>query len=102
MINQTINKITNEHVFRQQANKVLEAFEIIINNSDYTKGNSYYAAICWITSNIFLRDITRKHISETTGYSEWIIYRQTRAILSLIGLTSVKELKGKNINEIGE
>jgi len=102
MLNQTLGKITQEHSFRQQSRKVLEAFESIITNSTYTKGNSYYAAICWITSNVFLGEITRKHISETTGFSEWIIYRQTRSILGLIGLTSVKEIKGIDINKIGD
>ena len=102
MLSQTLSMITQDPTFKQQALKVLEAFESIINNSTHTKGTSYYAAVCWIASNVFLQDITRKHISETTGFSEWIIYRQTRSILGLIGVTSVKEVKGININEIGE
>ena len=102
MLSQTLAVITKEPSFILQASKVLEVFETVINNSTYTKGTSYYAAICWITSNVCLQDITRKYISETTGFSEWIIYRQTCLILGLVGLTSVKEVKGIDINKIGE
>ena len=102
MLNNTLSKMKVDNLFREQSRKVLEQFESIINNITFTKGSSYYACICWITSNIFLRDITRKSISSQTGFSENKIYKQTKKILELVGINSTKEIKGIDINRIGE
>lgn len=82
--------------FKAEAEKTLEYFEAIIVNSDYTKSPSYYASICWITSSKMLHPtIQRQTISSKTGFSEWVIYRETKKLLNLICLEKVSELRGK-------
>lgn len=102
MLNSTLGKLKVDNLFKEQSRKVLEQFERILTVNTFTKGSSYYACICWITSNVFLRDVTRKSISSQTGFSEHKIYQQTKRILELVGINSTKELKGIDINRIGE
>ena len=98
-----ITKITDDMTFRSLCIHVLEHFETIVLDSTFNKGRSYYASIIYIAANINLRhDITCQKISEITGFSRWVIWRQTKAILNMIGYNNAKELKGKDINKIGE
>lgn len=103
LLEQTLNKISTDLLLRQQCFKVLEHFEVIVSNNTFNKGRSYYVSIIWMTVNINVRnDITQTDISEKTGFSRWIIRRQTNAILQLVGIDSVESIKGKEINKIGE
>lgn len=98
-----LTKVIDDVEFRSQCLKVLEHFEVVVQSSTFNKGRSYYACIIWITSKIYVRnDITKDMLSEKTGYSRWVIWRQTKSILNLIGLESVKEVKGKELSKIGE
>ena len=46
---------------------------------------------------MYVRDnITATKICEKTGFSRWIVWKQTKAILNLIGVELVEELKEKN------
>ena len=84
--------------FRSQCIHVLEYFETIVLDSTFNKGRSYYAAIIWIAANVYVRDnITATKICEKTGFSRWIVWKQTKAILNLIGVELVEELKGKEL-----
>ena len=99
----TLNLITNDLLFHNQARKVLAVLEPIIAKSDYNKGRAYYSAICWIASNVFIRnDITSVLISEVTEFPRWNIHKESKLLVGLLGFDSVKELKGKDINKIGE
>ena len=99
---QTLSKIGTDIRFEEQCLKVLEHFEAILPDTFFNKGRSYYACIIWIASNVYLRrDITQALISERTGFSNNKIWRQTKAILAVIGLTSVKEVRGKKLDKIG-
>lgn len=103
LLKQTLHKITEDIDFQRQAIKVLEFFEKQVNHYNFNKGRSYYACIIYISAHINLRnDITSKRIGEATGFSRWVIWRQTKAILNLIGYDNAKELRGKDINKIGE
>ena len=103
LLEQTLSKITLDNEFKQKCLKMLEHFEPIVQANIFNKGRSYYACIVWITANQNVRhDINRVLIAEKTGYSEWIIWRQTKSILELVSLESVQQLKGKELNEIGE
>jgi len=96
-------QITKDRIYLQQCLEVLARFENIVSNSNFTKGKCYYAAICWITSNIFERKLpSRKEISKLCSFDEKNIYQQTKSLLALIGKESVKQLRGKDINKIGE
>ena len=96
-------QITKDRNYLRQCLDVLARFENIVSNSNFTKGKCYYAAICWITTNIFERkEPSRKEISKLCSFDEKNIYQQTKSLLALIGKTSVKELRGKNVNKIGE
>ena len=47
---------------------------------------------------MYVRDnITATKICEKTGFSRWIVWKQTKAILNLIGVELVEELKGKEL-----
>ena len=82
--------------FKAEAEKTLEYFEAILIDSDYTKSPSYYASICWMTASKMLHPtIQRQTISSKTGFSEWVIYRETKKLLRLIQLEQVTELRGK-------
>ena len=98
----TLEKITNDLSFYNQSMEVLNRFESLLQNSNFTKSRSYYASICWITSNIFVREYTRTLIAEKAEIDEKCIYLQTKALLSLLGLNNVKQLRGKSVNKIGE
>ena len=103
MLEYTLLKITEDRSYLKQCLEVLVKFENIISNSDYTKSRSYYASICWITSNLFeRREYSRKLIAKNTEIDEKCIYHQTKALMKLIGFSTVKEIKGKEINKIGE
>jgi len=96
-------QITKDRNYLRQCLEVLARFENIVSNSNFTKNKSYYASICWITTNVFVRsEPTRKQISEAGGLNQSCVYEQTKSLLALIGKTSVKELRGKNVNKIGE
>ena len=102
-LEQTLSKVSDDLEFRRQCLKVLEFFEAKVEKNTFNKGRSYYASIIYIAANINLRhDITCQKISEITGFSRWVIWRQTKAILNMIGYNNAKELKGKDINKIGE
>ena len=102
LLKQTLSKIGTDIRFEEQCLKVLEHFEAILPDTFFNKGRSYYACIIWIASNVYLRrDITQALISERTGFSNNKIWRQTKAILAVIGLTSVKEVRGKKLDKIG-
>jgi len=103
LITQLLSKMEVDNEFKRQCIKVLEHFEVKAQLNTFNKGRSYYASIVWITANIFVRkDITKQSICEVTGFSRWVVWRQTKAILALVGLESVKSLQGKQLNEIGE
>lgn len=103
LLKQTLSKVCSDIEFEQQCLKVLEYFEALLPDTFFNKGRSYYASIIWIASNVYVRhDITQKLINEKTGFSCNKIWRQTKALLAVIGLTSVKEVKGKELNKIGE
>ena len=46
--------------------------------------------------------IKDRMLSERTGFSRWVIWRQTKAILSLVGLENATQVKGKQLSELGE
>jgi|TARA_R100001463_G_scaffold14774_2_gene38772 transcription initiation factor TFIIIB Brf1 subunit/transcription initiation factor TFIIB len=95
---QTLTKITDDMIFRNQCIRVLEYFETVVVNSTFNKGRSYYASIIWIAANVYVKDnITKERICEKTGFSRWIVWKQTKAILNLIGVELVEELKGKEL-----
>lgn len=103
LLKQTYNKISSDMLFEQQCLKVLEHFETMLSSTDFNKGRSYYASIIWIASNIYVRhDITQRLICKKTGFSPDKIWRQTKTILAVIELTSVKQVKGKELSKIGE
>ena len=84
--------------FRNQCIRVLEHFETVVVNSTFNKGRSYYASIIWIAANVYVKDnITKERICEKTGFSRWIVWKQTKAILNLIGVELVEELRGKEL-----
>jgi transcription initiation factor TFIIIB Brf1 subunit/transcription initiation factor TFIIB len=96
-------QITNDLSYLKQCLQVLAKFENIVSNSNLTKSMAYYPSICWITSNIFLRrEYNRKVIATKTKIDEKCIYSQTKVLLRLIGKEKVNELKGMNIEKIGE
>lgn len=101
-LRRTLIKITNDLSFYNQSIEVLTRFEQILLNANYTKSRSYYASICWITSNVFVREYTRSLIAEKAEIDEKCIYLQTKSLLSLLGLNNVKQLRGKDVNKIGE
>lgn len=99
----TLNLITEDLLFHNQARKVLELTESKIVNTSYNKGRAYYSAICWVASNVFIRtDITSVLIAEKTGFTRWNIHKETKTLIGLLGFDSVKEMKGKDLNKIGE
>tara|TARA_R110002020_G_scaffold117476_11_gene268609 strand:- start:1090 stop:1950 length:861 start_codon:yes stop_codon:yes gene_type:complete len=98
-----VEKITDDLSFHRQCMKTMVVFEGIVNQSAFNKSRCYYPSICWIAANLFVRgEITRKLISDKTGVNEKSLYKQTKSILSLIGLEKVNEIKGKDIDKIGE
>lgn len=103
LLTQLLSKLDLDKEFERQCLKVLEHFEVTVQALNFNKGRSYYASIIWISANIFLRkDITKESICKVSGFSRWIVWRQTKAILTLVGLESVKSIQGKQLNEIGE
>lgn len=102
LLTQLLSKLHLDMEFERQCIKVLEHFEVTVSELNFNKGRSYYASIIWISANIFLRkNITKESICEASGFSRWIVWRQTKAILTLVGLESVKSTQGKSLNEIG-
>ena len=86
--------------FHKQCNEVLSLMETIL-HPEYNKSKSYYASICWITSNLHNRvEFTRTQISEVSGFNEKCLYLQTKSLLGLLGLSNVKEIQGKEINKL--
>jgi transcription initiation factor TFIIIB Brf1 subunit/transcription initiation factor TFIIB len=101
-LNQLLPKITNDLSYHNDCLQVLNKFEAIVQEAQITTSKSYYASICWITSNMFLKGIKRSLISEKSGYAESCIYQQTKVLLRLVGISSVKDIQGKQIEKIGE
>ncbi len=102
-LQRVLNLITDDNVFYLQARQVLERIEPVLNRAEHNRAQSYFAAVCWITANVFVRnDITSVLISEKTGFRRWNIHKETKKIISLLGFDTVKEMKGKDINFIGE
>ena len=103
LLTQTLAKITDDLVFQRQCLKVLEFFEAKISKNAFNKGRSYYTAIIWIASNIYVNNqITQVMLTERTGFSRFNIRRQTKQILAMVGLELASEVKGKQLSEIGE
>ena len=102
LIQQTARRVTTEPLFIHQANKVMQHFESRVITSDFNKGRCYYAAICVITTEIFVRGYSCKYISERTGFHRTKIGKECKKILALIGCNSVKQLKGQQLETIGE
>jgi transcription initiation factor TFIIIB Brf1 subunit/transcription initiation factor TFIIB len=102
LIQQMAGKVTSEPIFIYQANKVMEHFESKVIVSNFNKGRCYYAAICVMTSNIFVRKFSCKYIAERTGFHRNKITQEYKKILNLVGLDSIKQIKGKELEKIGE
>lgn len=103
LLEQTLVKITDDIEFRRQCIKVLEFFEPKVEKSTFNKGRSYYVSIIWIAAKMNLNStIKDRMLSERTGFSRWVIWRQTKAILSLVGLENATQVKGKQLSELGE
>mgnify|MGYP003109477421 FL=1 len=103
LLEKTLNDITDDLVFRRQTIKVLEFFETKVAQNTFNKGRSYYASIIWISANMNVNTlITQNLITKKTGFSRFNIRRQTKAILSMIGLELASQVKGKQLSELGE
>tara|TARA_R110000737_G_scaffold223386_3_gene238432 strand:+ start:1535 stop:2395 length:861 start_codon:yes stop_codon:yes gene_type:complete len=103
LLGQVLVKIDADDEFNRHCYKMLEYFEVKAQAHDFNKGRSYYACIVWITANqLVRRDITESSISKKTGFGGWVIWKQTKAILSMIGLSIASQVKGKELNELGE
>lgn len=103
LLEKTLVEITDDLVFKRQAIKVLEFFEVKVQQNTFNKGRSYYASIVWITAKMFVNtQITQVLITEKTGFSRFNIRRQTKEILKMIGLELASQVKGKQLSELGE
>lgn len=103
LLEKCLIKITDDLVFKRQVIKVLEFFEAKVEQNTFNRGRSYYASIIWIASNIFVNtQITQVLITKQTGFSRFNIRRQTKEILSMIGLELASQVKGKQLSELGE
>ena len=99
-LNRLLRKLTPDMSFHKQCNEVLSLMESILHD-EFNKSKSYYASICWITSNLHNRvEFTRTRISEVSGFNEKCLYLQTKSLLGLLGLSNVKEIQGKEINKL--
>lgn len=102
-LEQTLSKLSDDLVFRRQCFKVLEFFEAKAEKNTFNKGRSYYAAIIWIAAKMNVNtSIKDRILSEKTGFSRWVIWRQTKEILGMVGLENASQVKGKQLNELGE
>ena len=61
-----------------------------------------YAAMSVIATEVFVRGYSCKYIAEKTGFHRTKIGKECKKILALIGVDSVKELKGQELSKIGE
>ena len=102
LMQQTARKITDEPQFIYQCHKVMEHFEAKVITSDFNKGRCYYAAMSVIATEVFVRGYSCKYIAEKTGFHRTKIGKECKKILALIGIESVKELKGQELSKIGE
>jgi hypothetical protein len=94
--------ISDEPIYHARCEKVFEYFERLLIDTTFNKGRCYNASICWIATNMFCYRISGTTIAEKTGFQRKNIYNQTKKILELIGKKSVKEIKGKDINNLME
>lgn len=102
-LEQTLSKVSSDLEFRRQCLKVLEFFEAKVEKNTFNKGRSYYAAIIWISAKMNVNtSIKDKLLSEKTGFSRWVIWRQTKEILGMVGLENARQVKGKQLSELGE
>lgn len=102
-LEQTLSKVSDDLEFRRQCLKVLEFFEAKVEKNTFNKGRSYYAAIIWIAAKMNLNtSIKDRILSEKTGFSRWVIWRQTKEILGMVGLENARQVKGKQLSELGE
>ena len=103
LLSRELSKITKDIYFKSRCLKVLEFFEPIVQDNTFTKGRSYYVAICWITANIYLhKEITATMLTDKSGFSRFSIRKQTNAIIALVGYTKVDQLQGKQFSELGD
>jgi len=101
LIHQTARMVCDEPLFLHQANKVMEHFEVVL-PSFFNKNKTYFAAICVIASEVFVRGFSIKMISEKNGFSRNKVSKEVKRIIGIFGYVSVKELKGKELGKIGE
>lgn len=101
LIHQTARKVCDEPLFLHQANKVMEHLEVVLPSS-FNKNKTYFAAVCVIASEVFVRGFSIKMISEKNGFSRNKVSKETKRIIGIFGYISVKELKGKELEKIGE
>jgi len=103
LLGQVLDKIDTDSEFDRHCYKMLEHFEVKSRLLTFNKGRCYYACIVYITAKQQVRhSLTSTEISEKTGYSRWAIWKQTKSILAMIGLRVVSQVRGKELNELGE
>jgi transcription initiation factor TFIIIB Brf1 subunit/transcription initiation factor TFIIB len=68
----------------------------------FTKGRTYCASICCIVATANCMQITQKELGEVTGYTPATIRIQAQKILAILGYNSLREIKGKTIEEMNE
>jgi hypothetical protein len=68
----------------------------------FTKGRTYCAAICCIVASANCMQIKQKEISEATGFTIDSIRVQAKRILEFLGYESLREIKGKTIEEMNK
>jgi transcription initiation factor TFIIIB Brf1 subunit/transcription initiation factor TFIIB len=66
----------------------------------FTKGRTYCAAICCIVASANCMQLTQKEISEATDFTMSTIRIQAKRILEFLGYISLREIKGKTIEEM--
>ena len=100
LLNRTIDKIGASSKFRKTAFEVSNEISKVLDESDYTKGRTYYAAMLAITSSLYCFEITSREIAEKTGFSRDSLYRQTKKVLSYFNRKSLREIKGQRIENL--
>jgi len=94
--------VSGEPLFQARCEKVYDFFESLLIETTFNKGRCYNASICWIAINMFCYKISAEKLANATSFQRKNIYKQTKSILQLIGKTSVKEVKGKEVNNLME
>ena len=99
-LNKTLDSIDATTKFRKTAFEVCNEISKILDESDYTKGRTYNAAILAITSSLYCFEITSREIAEKTGFSRDSLYRQTKKVLAYFNRKSLREIKGQRIENL--